>query len=209
MKSLTLAIPAILLGTTAFAAATVEGLDSDGDTFVTFEEATAIYTQLSAEEFEQMDTNDDNKLSADEVLTPEAQELFSLYEINPLPPQLIDLNGDGFSEYDEITTVFTELTQIDFDEMDTNDDNRLSQQEIDDPEAQIVLNKFRGTEQVAEIGAADTDGDNFLSSEEAMAAFPGLSAEEFEAIDTNDDNRVDYSELYETEAQEIVSKYGS
>jgi hypothetical protein len=209
MKRMTLALPAILLGTTAFAAATVEGLDTNGDAFLTFDEMTAAYTELKLEEFEIIDTNDDNRIAASELLTDKAQEILSVYEINPLPNQLIDLNGDGFSEYPEITTVFTELSKEDFEQMDTNDDNRLSQVEIDDIDAQTILNQFRGTEEVATLGDADADGDNFLSEAEAMTAYPGLTAIEFDQIDENGDNRVDFTELYRSEAQVIVSKYES
>lgn len=207
MKRFTLAIPAILLGTTAFAAATVDGLDMNGDSFVSFDEASAVYTDLTAEQFEVMDVNKDNQLSSEEILTEDAQEVFSLYETNPLPGQLIDLNGDGFSEYSELTTVFPDLTQEDYEIMDTNDDNRLSQQEVDASDAQVILNQFRATEQTATLGAADIDGDDFLSESEAMTAYPGLTAVEFEQIDENGDNRVDYDELYTNDAQDIVSKY--
>lgn len=210
MKRYIATISAVLLGSTAaIAAPTVADIDINGDDFVNYDEMTAVYTDLTPEQFEQIDANNDNRVSPDELLEPEAQEIVSLYEGIELPLQLIDMNGDGFSEYEEISAVFTDLDRDEFHQMDTNGDNRLSQVEIDDLEAQTILNRYRSLEDVATVGMADVDGDNFLSSNELKTAYPGLTETEFDRIDTNDDNRVDYTELYENEAQEIVSRYES
>jgi len=210
MKRYIATISAVLLGSTAaIAAPTVADIDINDDDFVSFEEMTAAYTDLTAEQFQQIDANNDNRVSSNELLKSEAQEIVSLYEGVQLPLQLIDMNDDGFSEYEEFSAVFTDLDRNEFHQMDSNGDNRLSQIEIDDMDAQIILNRYRSMEDVATVGKADVDGDNFLTSTELMSAYPGLTENEFDKIDTNDDNRVDFTELYESDAQTIVSKYAS
>lgn len=207
MKQILTSIPAILLGTAAFATIDIGQIDMNGDDFASYEELSAAYSGLSTEEFEQIDANKDNRVSSEELYATEAQQIVSQYEVNEMPDVLIDFNGDGFSEYDEISRVFVGLAQEDFEQMDMNGDNRLSQQELYETDAQDVLNRFRSTEDVATVKKADVDGDSFLSEGELMSAYPGLTENEFEQIDTNGDNRVDYSELYETEAQNILSRY--
>jgi hypothetical protein len=210
MKTLITSLPAIFLGTTAALAATsVSEIDMNNDDFASFEELSAAYSGLSMEEFEQIDANSDNRVSSDELYAPDAQQIVSRYEGGEMPYFVIDLNGDGFAEYDEITTVFTGLTPESFEIMDTNDDNRLSQVEVNDIEAQDILNRYRSTEDVATIAAADVDQSGFLSSSELMAAYPGLTEVEFDQIDENNDERVSYTELYATDAQNIVARYES
>lgn len=208
MKTTIASISAILLGSTAALASTsVSNIDMNNDDFASFEELSAAYQGLSAEEFEQIDANNDNRVSSDELYAPKAQQIVSLYEGDELPRFIIDLNGDGFSEYEEITTVFTDLTEIDFREMDTNNDNRLSQFEIYDIDAQTTLNKYRSMEEVATVAKSDSNRDGFLDEGELMNAYPGLSAEEFLIIDENGDNRVSFNEIYTNDAQNILSRY--
>lgn len=209
MKKFLTTVPAILLGTAAFAVTDVNKIDRNGDNFASFEELASAYDGLSAEEFEQIDANKDNRVSSDELYAPEAQQIVSLYEVRELPNVLIDFNGDGFSEYSELSSVFVGLSQEDYNEMDLNNDNRLSQLELYETEAQDILNRFRSTEDVATIKKADIDGDSFLSEGELMTAYPGLTDVEFDQIDLNKDNRVDFGEIYQTEAQSIVSRYES
>lgn len=209
MKRFIATIPALLLGTTAMASTSVLDIDTDNDDFATYDELAAVYEGLTAEQFEQIDTNNDNRVSPVEFDAPEAQQIISLYEGVELPKFVIDMNGDGFSDYEEISAVFTDLDKNEFDQMDTNDDNRLSQFEVYDIEAQNILNRYRSLEEVATIGKVDTDGDDFLSKSELMTAYPGLTETDFDRIDANDDNRVDFTEIYTTEAQNIVSRYES
>ena len=209
MKTLFTAIPAVLLGTTAMAATSVMSIDSDGDDFASYDELSAVYVGLTKEDFSQIDTNDDNRVASNELYASEAQQIVSQYEGEELPRFVIDLNGDGFSEYEEITTVFTDLTMNDFDSMDKNDDNRLSQFEIYDIDAQTTLNKYRSMEDVATVAKGDSNRDGFLDAGELMSAYPGLTENDFREIDENGDNRVSFNEIYMNEAQEILSRYES
>jgi hypothetical protein len=208
MKTFISTIPALLFGTTAaFAVTSVSDMDMDNDDFASFEELSATYQGLSQEEFDRIDANSDNRISPEELYDPKAQQIVSLYEGEELPRFVIDLNGDGFSEYEEITTVFTDLTELDFREMDTNKDNRLSQFEIYDIDAQATLNKYRSMEEVATVAKGDADRDGFLSEGELMNAYPGLTAEDFQIIDDNNDNRVSFNEVYMLDAQNILSRF--
>lgn len=208
MKRTLATIPAVLFGTTAAIAATsVFDIDANNDDFASYDELSAAYVGLTMEDYEAIDTNNDNRVSSNELYAPEAQQLVSQYEGEELPRFVIDLNGDGFSEYEEITTVFTDLTQNDFDIMDTNDDNRLSQFEIYEIDAQTVLNKYRSIEEVATVKKADANRDDFLDEGELQAAYPGLTPEDFDLIDGNNDNRVSFNEIYTIDAQNILSRY--
>lgn len=208
MKRTLATIPAVLFGTTAAIAATsVFDIDANNDDFASYDELSAAYVGLTMEDYEAIDTNNDNRVSSNELYAPEAQQLVSQYEGEELPRFVIDLNGDGFSEYEEITTVFTDLTQNDFDIMDTNDDNRLSQFEIYEIDAQTVLNKYRSMEEVATVKKADANRDDFLDEGELQAAYPGLTPEDFDLIDGNNDNRVSFNEIYTIDAQNILSRY--
>ncbi len=44
----------------------------------------------------------------------------------------IDINGDGFYSYPELSTVYIELTEADFAAMDTNGDGLLDMAEVAD-----------------------------------------------------------------------------
>jgi opacity protein-like surface antigen len=74
MKSLkfTLAVLALTTG-----AAFAQDLDADGDGSVTYEEATALYPDMTEEDFAEADTNDDGVLDADEVAVAEESGLFT------------------------------------------------------------------------------------------------------------------------------------
>lgn len=210
MKTLIATIPAVLLGTTAALAVTsVSDIDTNNDDFASYEELSATYQGLSMEDFERIDANNDDRISPVELYAPEAQQIVSQHEGDELPRFVIDLNGDGFSEYDEITTVFSDLSENDFRLMDTNNDNRLSQFEIYDLEAQTILNRYRSMEEVATVAKSDSNRDGFLDEAELMSAYPGLTENEFDTIDENGDNRVSFTEIYTIDAQNILARYES
>lgn len=210
MKRFLTTLPAYLLGTAAAIAATsVSDIDRNNDDFASYEELSAVYDGLTRNEFETIDTNSDNRVSPNEIYAPDAQRIVSRYEGTELPHFVIDLNGDGFSEYDEITTVFTDLSENDFRLMDMNDDNRLSQFELYETEAQDILNRFRSMEEVATVKKADTNRDGFLNQTELTAMYPGLTDEDFDQIDDNNDNRVSFNEIYVSDAQNILARYES
>lgn len=212
MKRFTMLMAATALTTTAAFAQTVTGvmdLDTDNDDFLSFEELSAAYPDLTQLNFEEIDENDDNRISSQEMYATEAQDILARADYDPELRINADMDGDGFASYEEMTVIFEGLTPEDFEEMDNNDDERLSQFEIYDTESQDILARYPVMQSVADIHRLDLNDDRYLSLMEMRVAFPGFNAVDFEDIDQNDDNRVSFTELYAPEAQEIVSRYDS
>lgn len=65
MKSASIALALLVAGTTTAFAQTA--LDADGDGMVTLAELQAVYPDFSAEDFAQVDTDDDEMLNEDEM----------------------------------------------------------------------------------------------------------------------------------------------
>lgn len=65
MKSARIALALLVAGTTTAFAQTA--LDADGDGMVTLAELQAVYPDFSAEDFAQVDTDDDEMLNEDEM----------------------------------------------------------------------------------------------------------------------------------------------
>ena len=57
----------------------IADIDTNGDAFADADEMMAAYPGLPAEAFEDIDANDDNRVSSDELYTREAQELVAPY----------------------------------------------------------------------------------------------------------------------------------
>ena len=66
-------------------------VDVNNDDFASYAELSAAYPGLTEAEFEQIDGNNDNRVSSDEIYAPEAQQIVSLYEGEELPRFVIDL----------------------------------------------------------------------------------------------------------------------
>lgn len=213
MKRLTLttAVAALAAGA-AVAATDIEAVDLTGDRFATMEELSYVFPGFDVEFFDDIDTNDDNRVSQDEILTQEAQEILARYDMIPLEQVtnkvILDDDGDGFISYEDMQRGYPEFTALDFESIDTNDDNRLSYGEVYALDAQNTIAKYEvGT--IADISEIDTNGDAFADFDELVVVYPGLPMESFEQMDVNDDNRISADELYSEEAQEIVSRYES
>lgn len=210
MKRLAILISATALtGTAAFAVVGVQDIDIDNDDFASFDELQLVAPGITQEDFDLIDDNNDGRISSQEMYDTDAQDILSRYDATMENLVDVDTDNDGFASYEEMVVVFEGLSREDFEVMDRNNDNRLSQFEIYDTDAQNILARYPFMESVADVQAIDTDGNNFLSRSELQASYPELTDVEFELMDLNNDNRVSYSELYEAEAQEIVSRYES
>lgn len=205
------AVTALTAGS-ALAATDIDQVDLTGDDFVSMEELKVVFPDFDVEFFDNIDTNDDNRISREEILATEAQDILARYDMVPVEarvePIVLDDDGDGFISIDDMRRGYPSFTALDFEEIDTNDDNRVSYNEIYTTEAQDIVARY---ETAGELTHAmiDTDSDDFVSFEEMAAAFPTADAEDFEMIDLNDDNRVSYDEFYTLESQEVVNRLGS
>ena len=120
----------------------------------------------------------------------------------------VDLDGNGYASVEEIKTVFPEFDVTFFADIDANGDNRVAPQEILELEAQEILGRYDMVPvEEQRLIVLDTDSSGFIDADEMAAVFSDFDAEDFAAIDTNDDNRVTYGEFYTLEAQQIVARY--
>ena len=77
-----------------------------------------------------------------------------------------------------------------------------------DAEAQSIVSRYDagGSDVLVALNVVDTDGSGFASLNELAAEYRNLSAVDFNRIDTNDDNRISFDELYAAEAQTVLGK---
>lgn len=203
--------------TSALAQATVDvdQLDADNDDFVSQEELMAAFPEFDPTFFDEIDTNDDGRLSAEELNTSEAQTILSRYQPTEGSAQTVDVtaldvDGDGFVSEMELTAGYPDFDPTFFDEIDTNDDGRIAPEEFNTSEAQTIISRYEpqtASAQTWDIGSLDTDGDGFVSEEELTARFPDFDMTFFDEIDTNDDGRIAPDEINTSEAQTILSRY--
>ena len=119
-----------------------------------------------------------------------------------------DQNGDRFVSFEEVTAVNPLVNAQDFRELDVNRDRRLSSVELNAPGAEAILD--RGTNASGTVrSVADISGGSFVSEAQLMAAYPGLKSHEFDIIDTNNDGRVNSTEIYASAAQDILNQHES
>ena len=91
--------------------------------------------------------------------------------------------------------------------IDTNNDTRLSSVELQNAEAQSVISRYAGaTGGFVDLASVDTDGDNFVSFSELADVYPGLSANDWRAIDLRGDNRLTSAELSAVETQVVLDR---
>ena len=117
-----------------------------------------------------------------------------------------DVNGDGFASVAEVDAVFPGFSRSDFRQIDGNRDNRISRSELRQPGVSAIVGRYLGgAGQIVALSEIDTSGSGFASFAELSATYPGLTAIEFDRIDSNGDNRVSFGELYDPIAQTLVS----
>lgn len=214
MKRLLTATTAVfaLTAGAALAATDIDAVDMDGDGFASVDEVRAAFPEFDVVFFDEIDTNDDNRISPEEILETEAQDVLARYEMVPMENRVyvrVDADMNGYMEYDEIRAVFPDLSELDYEEIDNNDDNRVTYQEYYTTEAQDIMARASGEASLMDIAEIDANGDDFADFNEMVAVYPGLSQLNFEEIDENDDNRLSSQELYSTEAQDILARSGS
>lgn len=156
--------------------------------------------------------------------------------------EAVDIDDDGFVSEAEIQTVWPEFETVFFNDMDANDDNRLSVVEYNAVETQDVLGRYASNvivegenataiaatdvqpgvpverevdriiadiadlETVLDRETIDTDASGFIEFAEILPYYPGLEQVDYDDMDQNDDNRLDFTELYSLESVDILNR---
>lgn len=213
MKSLYISVAAVALSTTAGFAAADMMADANNDGYVTQEEAMAAYPGLTAEQFNDIDRNGDDRLTSDEIQMSDAQQVLDQYmpdsqSAMPVDVASIDTNGDGFVSQDELMAAYPGLTKEDFNTIDANGDDRIDSNELLAENAQPVLNQETGMgAQAATIAMFDTNGDGYASEAEVSAVFPSFTNVDFNSMDENKDSRLSADEIQNNDAQDVLKRY--
>ena len=200
---------ALFTATAVSAATDIADVDMTADEFVGYEELRLAFPEVSEEDFDAMDLNGDNRICSVELLETDAQNILARYNMVPMEERaqvVLDAYYDRFVTMEEFTAIFPTFSDIDFDTMDDNNDNRVSYVEVYQTEAQDIIARYYGGT-VADIAKIDTNGDNFADFNEMMGFFPEITEVNLQLIDTNNDNRISSQELYDPKAQQIVSRY--
>ena len=196
-RMLTTAAFAALASAPAFAAVTIQDLDVTGDSFATYEEVRNAIPQMDRVDFNAIDANGDNRLSAEEVGDAKAQMALSQHQMRgskERPLTLLDPDSDGFMSYEDMVRVHPSLTRNTFQEIDSNGDNRLSYAEFYTNETQVAIAQCSEST-FMDLADLDTNGDRFLSMEELKGGYPKVTNADFDTIDLNKDNRISSVEL--------------
>jgi Ca2+-binding EF-hand superfamily protein len=153
--------------------------DKNGDGKVTFEELQALRPNVSRAQFDRLDRNKDGVLSKADVPRNPARILANLIK-------KVDKDGDGKVTFEELKAVAPKMTQERFNQLDTNHDGVLSQE--DRP---LAANPQDRPEQrrrfLMGLRQADANGDGKVTFEEAQPAFPKMTRERFNTLDRNGD----------------------
>ncbi len=209
MKNLmTATAVATLLATPVLAKVTIQDLDVSGDSFATYEEVRNAIPEMDMTDFKAIDTNGDRRLSATEVNALEAQSAFAQHQMRSYkerPLMLLDADGDGFMSYDDIARVHPSLTRNSFENIDKNNDNRLSYAEYYTIEAQTALAQCSEST-FLDLASMDANKDKFLSMAELKGGYPKATNADFRDIDLNGDNRISAVELLSPNAECLIGK---
>lgn len=209
MKTLALAIATTALTATVASAAGIGAVDQNGDRFASKAEIAAVYPTLSATDFRDLDQNRDNRISASEFTAPGAAAILNKHVagVSVRGVAQIDTNGDGFASPAELAAAYPGFGPNDFDDIDANDDGRIGAVELYAPVAQEVVSRYEaGSSILVSLDVVDTDGSGFASLNELVAKYPSLSANDFQRLDANNDNRISFGELYDLDAIEVLGK---
>ncbi|NNF90129.1 MAG: hypothetical protein HKM96_02020 [Boseongicola sp.] len=183
-------------------------LDINGDGFATLGEVRQVLSGFSSSDFLILDKNRDNRLSSVELQAPSTSELIGKYRgsmtiVHGLSE--VDQNQDRFVTLAELRSVYPGVLDNEFLIIDINRDNRLSASELYAPRAQAVVTRYEmGGRMLVTAMQVDNSGDFFISFDELVQSYPGISRAEFDIIDANGDNRIASIEYYSSSSQAIL-----
>lgn len=183
MKRFMITTAALALGTAAIAQTdgrvAFEAADIDDDGFVMANEIETIWPEFDMTFFEDMDVNGDNRLDLSEYNRLESQDILARYENNVI---LEGENATAIAATDVEPGVPVE-------------------QETD-----VVIADVADLEAIFDREEIDADDSGFVEYAELTTYYPGLEEVAFEEMDQNDDNRLDFTELYSDESVDILNR---
>lgn len=209
LRTLTPAFALLISTGAAFAAVTIGDVDVDGDQFASFAEMKNAMPDMDMRAFRDIDANNDNRLSSQELLASKAQTVLAQHKVlgpKERPLALLDADGDGFMSLADIQQVHPDFTKAGFDKIDSNNDQRLSYQEYYTTEAQAVFAQC-GPSSFNDIASIDLNNDKFADFNEVLAAYPKIDKYDFDEMDMNGDNRVSSVEWLAPRAQCILDEH--
>jgi Ca2+-binding EF-hand superfamily protein len=154
----------------------LEHADADQNGQVTFEELLALLPDLTQEQFDRMDRNEDGVLTEDDAPEPPLDPIARLIRLL----HDADANEDGQVTFEELQAVAPELTEERFNELDKNDDNVITGEDL--PEHHGPDDYIRHL-----LEEADADENSEVTFEELQAVLPELTQEQFDRLDQNGD----------------------
>ena len=208
MKTLALAIATTALTATVAAAAGVASYDTNGDRFASFSEVVAVNATIDANDFRDLDTNRDRRLSATEITAPGASAVLNRGGVSTgTVLSTVQIGGGSFVSEAQLAAAYPGLTANDFDRIDLNDDNRVSSVEIYASDAQTRLGRYEnGAQILVSLDSVDVNGDSFASLSELQVAYPKLSSNDLIFFDANRDNRISFTEFYSPDSVQVLGK---
>ena len=199
MKTLALTLTAVLTATSALASEDIATFDTNGDRFVSLAEINVLFPGLTAAEFREIDLNRDNRVSASELQSGTAHNVLGRHSgvTGAVGLSAVDTDGDNFLSFSELSAAYPGITSADWNRMDVNDDARISSVEFVAGHSIVARYTHSMPNAVVSLNAIDTNGSNFAEFGEVEAVYPGLTNFDFDDLDTNNDNRVSFDELYQ------------
>ena len=107
----------------------------------------------------------------------------------------LDMNGDNGASFEEVTAKAPSLTQLEFDQIDTNDNNAWDANEMTGDAQALLVRYMEGQSKTQDAMSLDTDKDSMVSFGEVSAFAPTITQAEFDEVDTNDNNQWDANEF--------------
>lgn len=107
----------------------------------------------------------------------------------------LDMNGDNGASFEEVTAKAPTLTQLEFDEIDTNDNNSWDANELNGDAQGLLARYMEGQSKTQDAMSLDTDKDSMVSFGEVTAFAPSVTQAEFDEVDSNDNNQWDANEF--------------
>ena len=105
------------------------------------------------------------------------------------------MNGDNGASFEEVTAQAPSLTQLEFDTIDLNDNNKWDANEMTGDAQALLVRYMQGELKTQDDFTLDTDKDGMVSMAEVNAVAGSVTQLEFDEVDTNDNNQWDPNEL--------------